>query len=234
MKVTVYNQKGKEVDTVDAPENVFGLPWNGDLVHQIMVALQASLRTPIAHTKDRSEVSGGGKKPWRQKGTGRARHGSRRSPLWRHGGATFGPRNERTYKQKINKKMGMKALFVVLSKKMKQGEIAFIDGLDVGSGKTRDAKVVLENMQAIPGFTSYMKKKKNGVGIFLARPDKTLSRSFKNFGNVDVAELRNINVLDALKYKRVVFTDPKATISFLEKKTSKAKDVSLKNEAVTA
>ena len=89
-------------------------------------------------------------------------------------------------------------------------------------------------MQAIPGFTSFLKKKKNGVGIFLARPDKTLSRSFKNFGNVDVAELRNINVLDALKYKRVVFTDPKATISFLEKKTSKAKDVSLKNEAVTA
>ena len=223
MEVKVYNQKGKEVDTVNVPEKVFGLPWNGDLVHQVMLALQASLRTPVAHTKDRSEVSGGGKKPWRQKGTGRARHGSRRSPLWRHGGTTFGPRNERIFKQKINKKMGTRALCVVLSKKMKQGEVAFLDGLTVSSGKTRDAKMVLGAMQTIPGFTSFLKKKKNGATIFLARPDKILSRSFKNFGNVAVAELRNMNALDALRYKHIIFTDPKATISFLEKKASNIK-----------
>ena len=126
MEANVYNKEGKEAGKVTLPESVFNVAWNGDLVHQVVVAMQANARIPWAHTKDRSEVSGTGKKPWKQKGTGNARHGSRRSPIWRTGGVAHGPRNEKSYKQKINKKMRAKALFSVLSKKVEEGEVLFV------------------------------------------------------------------------------------------------------------
>jgi len=126
MKVKVYNWEGKEIDTTEVPEKLFGLKWNDDLVHQVATALRANLRRTIADTKDRSEVRGGGKKPWRQKGTGRARHGSSRSPIWVGGGITHGPLSEKNYSQKINKKMKAKAFFTVLSRKLSDGEVVFV------------------------------------------------------------------------------------------------------------
>ncbi len=119
LEATIYNQKGASAGSITLPKSVFGAKWSADLVHQVVVAMQANQRSGTAHTKDRSEVRGGGKKPWAQKGTGRARHGSSRSPIWVGGGVTFGPRTEKDYSQKINKKMANKALGVLLSKKMK-------------------------------------------------------------------------------------------------------------------
>ncbi len=134
MEAKVYSQIGKEVSSVKLPENVFGLPWNAraeSLVHQVAVSMMANKRTPIAHTKTRGEVAGTGKKPWRQKGTGRARHGSRRSPIWVGGGVAHGPRNDKDYSKKINKKMKAKALFTILSRKFKDGEVVFLDNISL-------------------------------------------------------------------------------------------------------
>src|SRR6478609_7180183 len=114
MEATLYNKKGEKAGKVTLPESLFGLPWNADLVHQVVTSMQDNARLSIAHTKDRGEVRGGGKKPWKQKGTGRARHGSSRSPIWKGGGITHGPLAEKNYKQKINKKMASKALAAAL------------------------------------------------------------------------------------------------------------------------
>ena len=126
MNADVYNLKNEKVGTVELPESVFGVRWSPVLVKQVAEAQSANARDPWAHTKTRGEVRGGGRKPWRQKGTGRARHGSIRSPLWVGGGKAHGPRNERDYSQKVNKKMKRTALFSVLSRKAKDGEMKSI------------------------------------------------------------------------------------------------------------
>ena len=140
IETQIYNQKGKSVGKLELPGSIFGVAWNGDLVHQVVTAMQANSRTPIAHTKDRSDVRGGGRKPWKQKGTGRARHGSSRSPIWIGGGVTHGPRNEKSYDQKINKKMKAKALYTVLSEKLRKGQILFIEELALKNIKTKHCK----------------------------------------------------------------------------------------------
>jgi large subunit ribosomal protein L4 len=116
-KVSLYNQKGEVVGETLLPKEIFDIKMSPDLVHQVVIAQMGNRRKIIADTKNRSEVSGGGKKPWRQKGTGRARHGSTRSPLWRHGGITFGPTTEVSFKKEIPNKMKRKALFMVISEK---------------------------------------------------------------------------------------------------------------------
>src|SRR5512140_3286895 len=127
IELPIFSMDGAKVGTTTLPEALFSAPWKSDLVHQVTTAMQANLRQNRAHTKDRSEVSGGGRKPWKQKGTGQARHSSTRSPIWRHGGVTFGPRSERDWTEKINKKMRNGALLSVLSKKAKDGEIILVD-----------------------------------------------------------------------------------------------------------
>src|SRR3989338_4765075 len=139
METPLYNMAGEKMGMVNLPDAVFSLPWNAALVKQVVEASRTNKRANTAHTKDRGEVSGGGKKPWKQKGTGRARHGSIRSPLWVGGGVTHGPRTERVYDQKINKRMRRKALLVSLSGKAKSGEIVVMEDVSFPEGRTRQA-----------------------------------------------------------------------------------------------
>lgn len=232
MQATVYSREGKKVGTIKLPEHVFDVPWNADLVHQVVVSMQANARNPIAHTKDRSEVRGGGRKPWKQKGTGRARHGSRRSPIWVGGGVTFGPRNDKSYDKKINRKMRASALRSVLSRKLKDGEIIFVDSLSFSAPKTKEAREILSSLAHIPEFASLKRKKKNAALIALSKNDLTTKRSFRNIGNVAVEEVRNLNPVDVLSYKYVVVAEPEKAMEFLATK-GKADTVKAKTKAET-
>ena len=225
METKIYNLEGKEAGKVSLPESIFGLPWNDDLVHQVVVSQQSNLRTPVAHTKDRSEVRGGGKKPWRQKGTGQARVGSNRSPIWRGGGITFGPRNDKDYGKKINKKMKAKALFTVLSRKLKDGEIIFVDSLAFTEPKTAKAKEVVTNLAKITGFDTLTTKRKNAALFALGTKDKNTEKSFQNFGSISVDEARNLDPLDILTYKYLIVSEPENVVKFLESKLPKKKEV---------
>ncbi len=221
METKIYNQIGKESGKITLPEGVFGLPWNGDLVHQVVVSMQSNARTPVAHTKDRSEVSGGGKKPWRQKGTGRARHGSNRSPIWIGGGVTHGPRNDKNFAKKINKKMRAKALYTVLSGKLRDGEVLFVDKMETSEIKTKKAKEMLNSLGSVEGFDGLATKKKNAAYITFTQKDENTEKSFKNFGNVALNTIENMNILDVLNHKYLVITDPEKSIEVIGRRMNK-------------
>lgn len=213
MEAKVYNQQGKSVGQVTLPETVFNLPWNADLVHQVMQSVLSSRRANTAHTKDRGEVRGGGRKPWQQKGTGRARHGSRRSPIWKGGGATFGPRNERNYDRKVNDKMRRKALYTVLSQKMRDGELVFIDNVSIEGPKTAEAKKIFASIATIDTLKTLAGKKDNALMLALNAKDSSVEKSFRNFGNVSVVESRNLNPVDLLEYRYVAIVNPEQYIA---------------------
>ena len=221
METIVYNQKGQESGKVTLPESVFGLPWNADLVHQVIVSMTSSMRHSIAHTKTRGEVSGGGKKPWQQKGTGRARHGSIRSPLWVGGGIAHGPRNEKNYDRKVNKKAKTKALHVILSQKMRDGEILFVDNLSFESPKAKNAKATLMSLSKVKGFEKLATKPKNTAIIAIHKKYPELTKSFSNFGNVDIEEFRTINPVSVLNHKYLVISNPKESLKVFDKNISK-------------
>ena len=197
MKVEVLDKAGQKVKELLLPKEVFDLPWNGDLVHQVMKSQLANKRQVLAHTKGRSEVRGGGRKPWRQKGTGRARHGSIRSPLWRGGGVTFGPTSSKNFKQKINKKMNRKAVLTVLSKKVKDKEVIILNNLELDSYKTKSMMKILRSLPL------------SRLNILVALPEKNenISKASQNIGKVKVMQAPNINVLDLLSYKYVILPE---------------------------
>lgn len=217
MENIVYNQKGQEAGKIKLSESVFGLPWNADLVHQVVVSMMSNSRHPIANTKTRGEVRGGGKKPWQQKGTGRARHGSTRSPIWVGGGVAHGPRSDKNYDRKINKKARSKALYTILSKKLKDGEILFIDSLSFTTPKAKDAKSTLLAFSKVKGFEKFATKPKNVAIIALDKKTPEVMKSFKNFGNVSVEEFRTINPVSVLNHKYIVITNPKESLKVFDK-----------------
>ncbi len=212
MEAKIYNMQGKETGTVTLPESIFAIPWNADLLHQVVTSMQSSARGPIAHTKGRGEVRGGGHKPWQQKGTGRARHGSSRSPIWRGGGVTHGPTKDKIYARKVNRSMRHKALLVALSRKYKDGEVTFVDSLELNSPKAAQAKAILVALK-VPA-------KKNAVLIALSAKHTATLKSFGNFGNVTVEELRNLNPVSVMSKRRLIIENPQAAIETLSKKST--------------
>lgn len=234
METILYTADGKKKGTVALPESVFGVSFNADLVHQVILAMQANARTKTAHVKDRSEVQGGGRKPWRQKGTGRARHGSNRSPIWRGGGVTHGPSNEKDYSQKINKKMRVKALYCILSKKFADGELLFVDDLalaDANTPKTKEVEALLTSLSTVEGFANMLTKKQNSVYIAVHDPSLELMVSARNLPQVILDDIKNMDPLKVAKYKHVIIVRPDKVNEFLEQKSAPAAQ---KNEVVTA
>lgn len=213
MEAKIYDIKAKSTGTVKLPENFFGLGWNADLVKQVVDSMNSSRRTPLAHTKTRGEVRGGGKKPWRQKGTGRARHGSIRSPIWVGGGVAHGPRNEKNYERKVSKKMKAKALYTILSRKYKEGEVLFVDSLSFKEPKTKLAVEAFKGLSGVKGFESLFSKRKNAAVVALSSKNNSAERSMKNLGNIEVVEARNLNPLALLQYKFLVIENPEEAFS---------------------
>ena len=222
MKAHVYSKEGKQVKDITLPESVFGLAWNADLVHEVVVGMQSNARAGTADAKDRSEVRGGGKKPWKQKGTGRARHGSRRSPIWVGGGVAHGPLSEKDYSKKINKKVRAKALGTVLSKKHADNEVIFVDAFGFEVPKAADAKNVIAALGTIKGSEDLATKRKNAALIVLPSRDENVERSFRNFGNVVVSQAKDINPVDLLTFKYVIVAEPDAALEIFETRVGTA------------
>jgi large subunit ribosomal protein L4 len=205
MKTKLYNMKGEEAGEVTLPAEIFEIELNADLVHQVAVSQMANRRQVSAHTKNRGEVSGGGRKPWAQKGTGKARVGSSRSPIWRGGGITFGPRNDKIYERTIPKKMNRKALLMVLSQKAKNNMVMVMDEVKLAAPKTKDMAKALKNMPCANHSTLFA----------MPQMDKNMMLSTRNIAKMDVDDARNLNVLDLLNHQYVLLTQE--TIKTIEK-----------------
>lgn len=223
MQTKIFTQEGKEQGTVTLPESVFGVKWNPDLVHEVVISMQANERGSTAHTKGRGDVRGGGKKPWKQKGTGRARHGSRRSPIWTGGGVSHGPQNEKDYSKKINRKVRSKALAITLSKKFADGEVIFVDTLTFASAKAADAKKVFAAIATGSGNATMATKRKNAALIVLSRRDNNAELSFRNFGHIEVVQAKDVNPVDLLSYKYVVVAEPEKALETLQTRVGEVK-----------
>ena len=202
MKTEVYNIKGEKAGTTELPERIFGVAWKPALVKQIFDGEMANRRRPWAHTKTRGEVRGGGRKPWRQKGTGRARHGSTRSPLWIGGGVSHGPRKERSYEVKINKKMKRGAMLSLLSRKLKDKEIIVLDNFQIKSPKTKEVFSIFKNLQRAAGI--YRIGEKGGKALLATPREEGVLRATKNLPYASYIEPRNLNVMELLNNKYLV------------------------------
>lgn len=211
LQVKIYDQAGQEAGELELSEKIFRVGWKPRLVHEVAEAQRSSRRRRVAKVKDRAEVRGGGRKPWRQKGTGRARAGSIRSPLWVGGGVTHGPTAERTYEKKINKKARRQALLSALSRKLAEGEILFLDRLEVLEGKTKRGAEIMKNLSKVEGFKNLNLKK---TLVLLPRAEKSSIKALRNLKNVEVREARNSNLSELLSHKFILL--PQESVKVLE------------------
>lgn len=191
--VTVYNIEGKKVDTIDLNDSVFGVEINEHLVHKAVVAQLANKRQGTQSAKTRSEVRGGGRKPWRQKGTGHARQGSIRSPQWKGGGVVFAPK-PRDYSKKMNKKERALAIKSALTSKVNNEKFLVLDEIAFDEIKTKKMREVLDNLKV------------NKALIVLDKKDDNVTLSARNLPNVRTISTNSINVYDILKYDTLVIT----------------------------
>lgn len=206
-KVQVYNQEGKALNEMELADAVFNVAPKESVVHQVYNAILANARVPWADTKGRGEVRGGGKKPWKQKGTGRARHGSIRSPIWKGGGITFGPKTDRTYKQKINKKMNRKAVAMCLTDKIAQNKFVVLDTLSI-TGKTKEFSKMRASFAGSGKSTLFLTKE----------VDANVVRASKNVEKCKVTRAIDVNVVDLMNSQYVIAT--RESIAVLEKRLS--------------
>lgn len=220
LSADIFNAQGKKSGTLSLPENVFGVAWNESLMHQVVTSMQDNARTPVAHTKGRGDVRGGGRKPWRQKGTGRARHGSSRSPIWKGGGVTHGPRNEKVYARTIPAKMRRKALFMALSRKLRDGEILFVNSFDLEKPSTSSAKKSLVAL-AKGGFEKLSAPKNNVALVAFADAKEASTKSFRNIGNIRYSAVRDLNPVAVLKHSFLILENPEAAVAILAERASK-------------
>ncbi len=193
-KVDVYDLKGKKVSDIELAENVFGIEPNENIVHSVLVNYLANQRQGTQSTKTRAEVSGGGKKPWRQKGTGRARQGSTRSPQWIKGGIALGPK-PRSYRYTVNKKERRLAIKSILSSKVLEKELTVVDKLEVKEIKTKTMVKALTDLK-VEGKTL----------IVLPENNKNVYMSARNIEGVKAITANNINVFDLLKYTNLILS----------------------------
>ncbi len=217
LELPVFDQEGQEVEKINLPQEIFGLKINNGLIKQAVEAQMSQSRIPYAHAKDRSEVSGGGKKPWRQKGTGRARHGSIRSPIWKGGGVTHGPRKEKNYVKKINKQMRRLALFMVLSGKARDNEIVVLNNLKIDQPKTKEMTGIIKQLtlrlgSLEPRSGNKIELEKGGV-IVMPVKDEKIIRATRNIPKIDTIGANSLNVVDLLSYKYLLI--PKAAIEII-------------------
>jgi len=196
MKTKVYNLEGKSNSDVELNDKVFGVEVKSEVVHEVFVAISNNKRQPWAHTKDKSEVRGGGRKPWKQKGTGRARHGSNRSPIWVGGGVTFGPRNERNYKTKINKKTRRLALKMTLSDRVESKALWVIDNFKFSEPKT---KVFVDFLGKLPA-------EQKTFLILTDEKDDNLMRMTDNLEKIDVMRAGDVNVYTLLNHQGLIMS----------------------------
>lgn len=204
-KISVYNLSGKKVKEINLSEGVFAAPRNDALLHQVYVAQYANKRSAIAHTKDRAERSGSGKKPWKQKGTGNARVGSSRTPVWRKGGVVFGPTKDRNFKKNINKKMKRKAVIVALSDKVRSGNLVVLENFNLKNKKTKEFAKALISL-----------KIKGTALVGLSEKEKEVYRYCRNIDKVRPISASNLSVLDVLNCKNLLLSQE--SVKFLEEK----------------
>lgn len=193
-ELKLYSLEGKEVGTLPVSDSLFAVEPKESVIHQAILAQEANSRVTLAHTKDRSEVSGGGKKPWKQKGTGRARHGSTRSPIWVGGGVAHGPRNDRNFSVKLNKKTKRTALAMVLTDKVKDGAFVAVENYDIPEAKT---KFAAKMRKVLPGA------EKNTL-VILTTGDAIMRRALQNVPKTKSIYAHSLNVRDIAKYRNVI------------------------------
>ena len=199
--VALYDINGKTVGEIALSENIFGHPVNGSVLHDYVVAHLANCRQGTQSALTRAEVSGGGKKPWRQKGTGRARQGSTRSPQWRHGGVVFAPK-PRDYTVRLNKKVKRLAMKSALSSKVNENELIVFDALDIEAPKTKEMVKVLKNVDVDKAL------------IVLADKDEKVERASANIEGVKTTLVGTLSVYEILKYEKLILT--KASVEKIE------------------
>jgi large subunit ribosomal protein L4 len=204
MELKTYNQSGKAGGTTDAADALFGVAMNADLVWQVATSQMSNKRQVLAHAKTRAEVRGGGKKPWKQKGTGRARHGSIRSPIWIGGGAAHGPTKDVNFKKTVTKVAARGALASVLSARVSDGHLLVVDSLELSSGKTKDG------VKAIAALTKAFKSFKPAQRVLLVlaggKDDAPTLRAVANLQNVQAVRAQDLNVLTVLAFPYVIAT----------------------------